>query len=63
MRLSAARNTFGAYLPLAMEMERAVAAKVQRLPPLQSSNFSYEILTGEAYTIDVQHVFNCEHFG
>ena len=60
MRLEAARVTFGAFLPLSMEMERATAAKVQRLPPLQSSNFSYEILTGEAYCIGVQHVFSCE---
>ena len=60
LRLSAARNTFGAYLPVAMEMERAAVAKIQRLPPLQSSNFSYEILTGEAYGIDVHHIFNCK---
>lgn len=58
LRMEAARNTFGAFLPLSMAMERAAAAKVQRLPPLLSSNFSYEILTGEAYCIDVHHVFN-----
>ena len=63
LRMEAARNTFGAFLPLSMAMERAAAAKVQRLPPLLSSNFSYEILTGEANCIDVHHVFNSEAAG
>ena len=58
MRLSTARNTFGSFLPNTLEMERSIVSKIQRIPPLKSSNLSFELLTGEAYDLDVHHVFD-----
>ncbi|XP_003389588.1 PREDICTED: proteasome maturation protein-like [Amphimedon queenslandica] len=52
------RNSQGLHAPLRLEMERKMASKIQRIPPLESSMIALETLLGQDETISVEELLD-----
>ncbi|XP_012882717.1 PREDICTED: proteasome maturation protein [Dipodomys ordii] len=58
MNFATLRNIQGLYAPLKLQMEFKAVQQVQRLPFLQSSNLSLDILKGNDETIGFEDILN-----
>ncbi|XP_051857401.1 proteasome maturation protein-like [Antechinus flavipes] len=58
MNFSTLRNIQGLYAPLKLQMESKAVKQVQRLPFLQSSNLSLDILRGSDESIGFEDILN-----
>ncbi|XP_057314760.1 proteasome maturation protein-like [Hydractinia symbiolongicarpus] len=56
--LSAVRTAHGLHMPVKLRMEKAVAAKIHRLPGLPSSNLALRTLMGINDMIGPEDIFN-----
>jgi len=60
MNFSTLRNIQGLFAPLKLQREMKAVQQVQRLPFLQSSNLSLDILRGNDETIGFEDILNGE---
>jgi proteasome maturation protein len=56
--LQSLRDSQGLHAPMKLQMERKMASKIQRIPPLPSSMIALETLLGKDETLSIEELLD-----